>query len=127
MAAGAEMLKLATSYTVSGIIEYNLQLSNLKTMQLHLYDAISKLYSCWEMLCLSVMLQVFLGHHTELPHADTGAWSALSSGLQWSKVRWKDALWSLLLTHKKSVFFDSSKKYVFIEYAIESPCDNDFL
>lgn len=120
-AAGAEMLKLATSHTVSGIIEYNLQLSNLKTMQLHLYDAISKLYACWEMLCLRCNVAFLLGrvHHTELPHADTGAWSALFSGLQWSAVRWKHALWSPLLIDKKSAFSDSLKKNVFIECATE--------
>jgi len=46
MVATAEMLKLATSDTDSGIMEYNLQLSNLKAVQLQLSDAISKLYSC---------------------------------------------------------------------------------
>ena len=127
MVATAEMLKLATSDTDSGIMEYNLQLSNLKAVQLQLSDAISKLYSCWEIFCLGCNVAFLLGHvrHAELPRADTGAWSALASGAQWSAVWWKDTLWSPLLTHKTNAVSGCFKKDVFIECATEN-CDNDF-
>lgn len=101
MVATAEMLKLATSHTSSGVMGCNVQLSNLKAMQLNLYDAIFKLFSCWEMFYLRCNVTFLLEHvhHAELPRADAGAWSALASGPQWFAAWWKDALWCPLVIH----------------------------
>lgn len=55
------MLKLATYHTSSGVVGYNIQVSNLKAMLLNLYDATSNLFSCWEIFYLRGNVTFLLG------------------------------------------------------------------